>query len=244
MSQYQSGADALNTLNDTNEGGGGAKTEFTSFKSGSSFMVKVLGTADLISFYSYGIYKQVNSFVAANPSKKSAKGFPVENLTPWDKAWKYHKDLSEDFSDHHGQEAGKYRAKQRFAMGFFDLTSGEPIIVDVSKAQAQAIHAIIKKFEKKLGKVAFELSKSGSGTTTTVSLTPVIDMDDELTPEQRANFDKAPDVFDMSLFDGLLYEADEKEQIELLVKAGFDVSLIGLSAGEPAQADEDPTRQF
>ncbi|MDF1511646.1 hypothetical protein PZE06_26580, partial [Robertmurraya sp. DFI.2.37] len=132
-------------------------------------------------------------------------GFPVENLTPWDKAWKYHKDLSEDFSDHHGQEAGKYRAKQRFAMGFFDLTSGEPIIVDVSKAQAQAIHAVIKKFEKKLGKVAFELSKSGSGTTTTVSLTPVIDMDDELTPEQRANFDKAPDVFDMSLFDGLLY---------------------------------------
>jgi hypothetical protein len=242
MSKYQAGVDAISALNDA--GGDEKKTEFTSFKSGSSFMVKVLGTADLITFYSYGIFKQVNSFVAANPSKKSAKGFPVENLTPWDKAWKYHKDLSEDFSDHHGQEAAKYKAKQRFAMGFFDLSSGQPIIVDVTKNQAQAIHAVIQKFEKKLGKVAFELSKQGSGTTTSVSLTPIIDMDEDLTPEQRANFDKAPAEFDMSLFDGLLYEADEKEQTESLVAAGFDISLIGLTLDQNEQATQDPTEQF
>lgn len=227
MTKYQAGADALNALNQTDEGGSGA--EFSSFKSGSTYYVKVLGTADLISFFSYGIYKQVNSFVAKNPSKKSAKGYPVENLTPWDLAWKYHKDLSEDFNDHHGQEAGKYRAKQRFAMGFFDLDSGEPIIIDVSKNQAQAIHGAIKKYEKRLGKLAFELSKEGSSTSTTVSLTPVLDMEEDLTDKQRANFDKAPESFDMKLFDGLLYEADEDEQIENLIKAGFDVSLIGLS---------------
>lgn len=242
MTKYQAGADAINALNDTGESE--KKAEFTSFKSGTSFMVKVLGTADLITFYSYGIFKQVNSFVAANPSKKSAKGFPVENLTPWDKAWKYHKDLSEDFSDHHGQEAAKYKAKQRFAMGFFDLTSGQPIIVDVSKNQAQAIHGVIKKMEKKLGKVAFELTKQGSSTATVVSLTPIIDMDEDLTTEQRANFDKAPAEFDMSLFDGLLYEADEKEQIESLVSAGFDISLIGLTLEQGAEDSADPTQQF
>jgi len=246
LTQYQAGMDAINSLNETNEGGSGA--EFTSFKSGSTFMVKVLGTADLISFFSYGIFKQVNSFIAASPSRKSKAGYPVENLTPWDLAWKYHKDLSEDFSDQHGQEAAKYRAKQRFAMGFFDLTSGEPIIIDVSKNQAQAIHGVITKFEKKLGKIAFELTKQGSGTSTSVSLTPLIDMDEDLTDQQRANYAKAPEAFDMTLFDGLLYEADEAEQIKLLMQAGFDVSLIGLSAANMNEASTqeggDLTREF
>lgn len=228
MANYQAGADALNALNASNEGGD--KVEFSPFKGGTTYVVKVLGTADLITFFSYGIFKQINSFVAKNPSKKSRNGYPVDNLTPWDLAWKYHKDRSKDFSDEHGQEAAKYRAKQRFAMGFFDLTSGEPIIVDLSKKQAQGVHDVIKKYEKKLGKLAFELSKVGNGISTSVTLTPVLDLDEDLTPEQRANFDKAPDKFDMSLFDGLLYEADEDEQIELLIKAGFDVSLIGLEA--------------
>lgn len=237
MTKYQAGAEALDALNSTNEGGGN-KAEFSKFSSGTTYYVKVLGVADLISFYSYGIFKQINSFVAKNPSKKTANGFPIENLTPWDKAYKYHKDLSKEFSDFHGQEAAKYRAKQRFAMGFFDLESGEPIIIDLSKNQAQAIHSTIKKYEKKLNKLAFELSKQGNGTNTTVSLTPVLDMDEDLTDKQRENFEKAPDSFDMSLFDGLLYEADEAEQIELLDKAGFDVTLIGYEKPKAGNAEE------
>src|SRR5690625_2813917 len=226
MTKFVSGADALDVLNQ--EDGGGNNAEFSSFKSGTTYFVKVLGTADLIQFFSYGIFKQVNSFVAEKPSKKTANGFPVEDLTPWDKAYLYHRELSKEWTDKHGQEASKYRAKQRFAMGFFDLDSGEPIIIDVSRNQAQAIHGAIKKYEKRLNKLAFELSKEGSGTSTTVSLTPVLDMEEDLTEQQRANFDKAPAEFDMTLFDGLLYEADEDEQIELLIQAGFDVSLIGL----------------
>jgi len=238
MSNYQSGMDALDALNASTDGGSGA--EFTSLKSGSSYYVKVLGTTNLISFFSYGLFKVINSFVAAKPSQKSKAGYPVADYTPWDLAWKFHKDLSEDFNDHHGQEAGKYRAKQRFAMGFFDLTSGMPIIVDVSKNQAQAIHAIITKNEKRLGKFAFELSKNGSGTSTTVSLSPVMDFDDDLTPEQQANFAKAPEEFDMTLFDGLLFEVDEAEQIKLLTQAGFDVKLIGLSPATDTTATETP----
>lgn len=230
MTKFQAGADALNALNQ--EDNGGEKQEFTSFKSGTTLFVKVLGAADLIQFYSYGIFKQVNSFVAANPSKKSAKGYPVEDYTPWDSAWKYHKDLSKDFNDEHGIEAGKYRPKQRFAMGFIDLDTGEPIIIDVSKNQAQAIHASIKKYEKKLGKLAFELAKTGQSTSTTVSLSPVLDFDDDLTDKQKENFGKAPESFDMELFNGLLYEADEAEQLELLTQAGFDITLIGYDKDE------------
>lgn len=225
MAKFQAGADALNVLNQSDDGGN--KTEFTSFKSGSKYYVKVLGTADLISFFSYGIFGKVNSFVAESPSKKSAKGFPVEDLTPWDKAFKFHRDQSEEFSDKQGVEASKYKAKQRFAMGFYDLDSGEPIIIDVSKNQAQAIHGAIQKYEKKLGKLAFELTKQGQSTSTTVSLTPVLDFEDDLTDKQQENFGKAPEEFDMSLFDGLLYEADETEQLKLLQQAGFDVTKIG-----------------
>ena len=225
MTKYQAGADALNALNDTNDGSGGGM-EFAPFKSGTTYIVKVLGTADLISFYSYGIYKRVNSFVAKNPSKKSKKGYPVENLTPWDKAWKYHADKSKEWGDKHSQEAQKYRARQRFAMGFFDLDSGEPIIVDLSKNQAQAVHSVIQKYKDRLDQFAFELSKTGSGTNTAVSLT-LIPLLDDLTEQQRKNFENAPTEFDMKLFDGILYEMDEDEQIEKLHEAGFDVTLIG-----------------
>lgn len=227
MSQVQSGTDALDALNRTDEVAN--DQEFASFKSGTTFTVKALGVADLITFYSYGIYKQVNSFVAKNPSKKSANGFPVENLNCWDLAWKYHADLSEKFQDEHSQESYKYRAKQRFALGFIDLTTGDPLIVDVSKNQAQAIHSNLKKYEARLGQFAFELSKQGQGTSTTVSLS-LIPVLEDLTDAQRKHFEDAPEKFDMTLFDGLLYEADEEEQLENLVQSGFDVSLIGLDA--------------
>lgn len=236
------GKDALNALNaGTDEGN---SNEFSSFKSGTTYIVKVLGTTDLMTFDSYGIYKQVNSFVAKNPSKKSAKGYPVDNLTPWDKAWKYHKDKSEEFSDKHSQEASKYKPKQRFAMGFFDLDSGEQIVIDVSKKQAQALHGAIMKNEKRLGTFAFELSKEGEGKDTIVSLTPMLD---ELSDKQQKNFDNAPEEFDTSKFDGILYEMEEDEQVGKLVEAGFDVSLIGLEPpkqDEAAEAKDEPEYDF
>ncbi|MBO0602739.1 hypothetical protein I2483_13810 [Sporosarcina sp. E16_3] len=240
MTNYTTGADALSALNRTDDAGSGA--EFASFKSGTSYFVKVLGTADLISFFSYGIFGKVHSFVAETPSKKSAKGYPIDALTVWDKAWKYHKDLSKDFNDAHGQEAGKYRAKERFAMGFFDLSTGEPIIVDVSKNQAQAIHGIITKNEKRLDKMVFELSKQGASTSTTVSLSPVMYPDEDLTDVQRANIAKAPEAFDMALFNGLLFEADEQQQIDNLVQAGFDISLIGLTKTAATETPVDNTK--
>ena len=237
-------ADVLDLLYADNAGG--TTNEFTSFKSGSKFYVKVLGDRDIKPFYSYGIFNVVNSFVPEKQPKRDKFGNPIDDLTPWDLAYKYHKDKSKDWTDEHSQEASKYRAKLRFAMGFYDLTSGEQIVIDVSKNQAQAIHGVIKKFAGRLDKMAFELAKTGKGTSTTVSLTPVMFPEEDLTDEQRANFDKAPEEFDHAKFEGINYEASYDEQVENLIKAGFDISLIGLEppAKEAEGAGEEDDEEY
>lgn len=242
-SQILTGADALGALND--EGGNENNSiDFTKFSSGTTILVKVIGQeingtviGDFAMYYNYGIFKKVNSFTAKNPSKKSAKGYPVENLTPWDKAWKYHADKSKEFNDEHSKEANKYRAKQKFMFGFIDLDSGKPIVVDLTKNQAQAVNNAIKKYGNKLDKLAFELSKEGASTNTTVSLTPYLD---DLTADQQKHFDNAPEKFDVKLFENILYQADDDEMIDLLKQAGFDVSLIGLEGGGAESEDNEP----
>src|SRR5699024_3783144 len=91
-------------------------------------------------------------------------------------------------------------------------------------------HGVIKRSEKRLDRMAFELRKDGQGTSTTVSLTPLFEED--LDDKQAKNFENAPDKFDMDLFDGILYEMEEEEQIVKLIEVGFDVSVIGLEAPE------------
>jgi hypothetical protein len=221
------------------EGGSGKNSaKFSSLKSGTTYHVKVVGLKDYFQFYSYGIFNQVDSFCAENPSKKTPKGFPVDNLTPWDKAFRYYKDLSQDWTDENSQKAQAFKPKSRFAQAFYDLTSGEIIAVDLSNKQHAAIKSTIEKYAKKVDKMAFELAKTGDGTGTVVSLSPVIDMDDDLTDPQRANFAKAPAEIDMTQFFSAPYVANEKEQIEALVKAGFDIALIGLTVGAGATKEE------
>lgn len=242
MSQFTTGLEALAALNETNEGNGASK-EFTRLKSGGKLIVKVISKEAVQRAYVYGIYKQINSFIAKEPSTKSAKGYPVDNLTPWDKAWKHHKDQSEIYTDAHGVEASKYSAKQRFVFALWDCTQGEIIYVDFSKNQAQGLAATIAKFEKKLGKLAFELTKEGSGTSTKVSLTPILDMDEDLTDKERENFAKAPNEISTKVFDGIWFEQDEAQMVELLKQAGFDVSLIGYDASASRTGADTPDEE-
>jgi hypothetical protein len=250
MAEILSGDAALAAMNDDGQGGGNDK-DFSKFNVGTKYTVKVLGTNDFFAFYSYGIFRKggggVHSFIAKNPSKKSAKGYPVENLTPWDKAWKHHADQSEEFGDHHSQEAYKYKPELRYALGFFDLDSGQRIVIDVSKKQAKTLRDAIVEFADDLGETAFKVSKATGGA---VALTPVLSTK-KLTDEQRENFDNAPSEFKIEDFHGILFEMEDAEQIEKLVGQGFDVSQIGLEA--PKQGDkpaedntqnEDPTAQF
>lgn len=250
MTNITSGLDALNLLQDDQQG---AQNEFTSLKSGDTKTVKILDFGDFIGVPTYSIFKVVNTFTPEKLAKLSANGYPVEDLTPFDKAWKYHKDQSEEFGDHHSTEASKYRLKPRFAIGFYDLDAEEEIVIDFSKNQAKAILAVVQKQHEagRLGKRAFELEKSGSGTSTVVSITPT--PLDDLTDSQQKAFEGAPKEFDKSKFEGLYFVMNEEQQIQSLTQAGFDVSLIGLAPkaqdevtaeANPFENAVDPTQGF
>lgn len=247
---------ALDTLYASEGGGGSSENGFSPFGVGTTYKVRVLGVGDLDSYVGYSIFKKVNTFKAKNPSKRDAKGYAVENLTPWDKAEKHYRELQfaaieakdEAEKKKQGTLANLYKGNPRFIMGFVDLDTGELLAVDMSKPQALAVHTVIKKYENKLGKLAFELAKTnatGDAKDTKVALTPLIDFEEDLTPEQQAVF-KSFDgkEFDKARFEGVVYEADDAEQITFLKQAGFDVSLIGLSASQPEAAGETTDKEF
>lgn len=246
MSGFKKGAAALGALNA--EQGGGNDLEITKFKSGTTLKVRVKGTEDVMQYFGYGVFGKVHTFIPKNPAERNDKGFVTANPTPWDKASQYLYNEAKK-----AEEAGKseadvkkikdqaylYKGDERYLMGFGSLENGEDIIVDLSKKQAKAVYATIVKYEKKLDKLAFELSKTGQKTDTVVALSPIIDMDEDLTDVERANFQKCGEVpFNHAKFDGILFEADEKTQIENLVAAGFDIALIGLSIGAKSETDE------
>jgi hypothetical protein len=249
------GIEALGALTTVNDGGQNA--EITSFKSGTSLKVRIKGTDNIANYFNYGIFRVVNSFIPQEPAERNEKGFVVSNPSPWDKAAQYYQDLANKTADKDEQEKLKaearlYRGKEKYLMGFYELSEGKDIVVDLTKAQALGVYQTIKKYEKKLDKFAFELSKTGQSTSTTVSLSLLVDMDEDLDDKERANFEKSSgEPFNSDLFDGVLYEMNEAEQIENLVKAGFDVNLIGLSAQgnevtpvNDAKSDVDPTEAF
>jgi hypothetical protein len=263
MSQFKFGMDAIA---ESNSGGGdGGKTgEFAKLPSGTKLKVKLTGLQNIMMYYGYGVYKKVNTFIAKAPSSRNAKGFVDSGHTPWDLASKHYydqafkltdgvddKDALKEIKDsaEYKQLSGegfKYSGKQRFAVGFIDIEIGKEIVLDFTRTQFNdVIKPALTKYDAKRDKIAFEIEKTGERQNTKITLMPVIDMDDDLTDKERANFDKfVGKDFDLKKFDGLLYEADEKEQIESLVVAGFDVSLIGLSTQGNTQQNTDPTEAF
>lgn len=245
---YTTGLDAMALLNGGTEGGGHTN-KFTSFKSGDTRIVKVINFGDFIAAQTYSVFKRVNTFSPEVPPKLSAGGYPTADLTPFDKAWKYHKDLSKSMGDEHSIEAGKYRIKPRFAIGFYDLETKENIVIDFSKTQAKDIVGVIKKFENRLGKKAFELEKTGTGTNTKLSFTP-LDLED-LTEAQLDAFENSPKSFDKTLFENLYFVQNEQQMIESLQSVGFDPKLIGYeqftaeaAPVEDVADEDDPTNQF
>jgi len=266
MSQFKFGMDAIEETNASGGGGNSGGGEFAKLPSGTTLKVKLTGLQNIMRYYGYGVFKRVNTFIAKNPSDRNDKGFVEANHTPWDLASKYYYDqafkLIEGKTDEDeikaikeskaykdlSSEGYKYSGKARFAIGFIDIEVGKEILLDFTAKQFnEAIKPSLVKFDGKKDKVAFEISKQGSGTKTAITLMPVLDMDDDLTDKERANFDKfVGKEFNKDLFNGLLFEADEKTQTENLVAAGFDITLIGLSIGANAQSqvEEDPTTQF
>ncbi|MBC2188710.1 hypothetical protein [Listeria booriae] len=249
------GTSALAMLDDSGQGASGNDSSFSKFSSGTKFIVKALAPDKIASFDSYGIFKdatigddtfrRVNSFEPENPSTKNDKGYATDNLTPWDLAANFYNDqaqaLIEDGADKDSatvkplrSKAAVFRLKQRFILPFVDLDTGALIYIDMSKLQAQAILKVTKKQHEKgkLNRLAFELEKSGSGKDTVVSMTPIVDIEDELTDKQQANFAKVDVDAVEPNFNGLTFVANHAQQVENLVATGFDISAIGIEAPE------------
>jgi hypothetical protein len=244
------GEDAVNSST-TNEGGA-KESPIVSFKSGTTLKIGVKSVNDVAEYYGYSIYKKVNTFVPKNPADRNAKGYITANPTAWDRAAdklyedaKAAKDAGASEADVKliTDEAYLYRGKPRYLRAFFDLATGKDIVIDVSPNQEKTLKAVIAKYAKKLGTLAFELAKTGSSTNAVVSLSPIIDIDEDLADAERANFAKlsaAP--FDMESLETCLYVADEAEQTKNLVIAGFDIGRLGLSIGAAAQPSAPTTK--
>lgn len=251
MSQFKFGMDAIEETN-ASGGGNSGGGEFAKLPSGGSLKVKLTGLDNIMRYFGYGVYKRVNTFIAKDPSDRNEKGYVTSNPTAWDKASQYYYDQAsallkgkdddeakaiKDTADYKAlsSEGFKYSGKARYAVGLIDIEVGKEIVLDFTKKQFnEVIKPALVKYDGKKDKIAFDIAKSGSGTSTLISVSPVIDMDDEadISAKERANFDKfVGKEFNKANFDGLLFEADEKTQVENLVAAGFDISLIGYSIG-------------
>lgn len=243
MTNYLVGEDAFNAPigNDS-----GATADWSKLNTGMSYKVRVFKNymQAVMKFRNYGIYKVVNSFSAKVPSIKDGNGYASDRLTPWDKASDYYAKLMfaakdegrKADEDKYKAEAGKYREKERFAVAFIDLDTGLPVHFDISPNQWQVIRASLQKYSANLQSIPFELSKTGAGTKAVVAFTPIMTQLEPLTDKQQTNFDNnAETEFDPNVFAGFMYEIDEAEQTKLLVQAGFDLKLIGLTA--PTETD-------
>lgn len=214
------------------------------FTTGTTYKVRLKSVEDSVEYFCYGMYGKVNSFVPKAPAERNAKGFITSNPTVWDKAATLlyeEANAAKTAGDEAGAEALRkeaylYKGKAKYLVAFVNLENGEYGVVDLTPKQAAGVFATIQKYAKKLDKLAFELAKTGSSTNTVVSLSPLLDLDEDLTDAERANFAKAGELepFDFAQFETCLYVADEAEQVKNLVIAGFDIARLGLSIGASA----------
>lgn len=220
------GADAAKSA--TAEQQQDASKALVTLKSGTTLKVRVLSKDDSAEYYAASVFKVFNTTpVAPGNLYQKAANILFEQAK---------KAATQAEADELKAKARALKPKPRYLFGFINLENGEPIVVDLSKAQAQVVYQALDKYEKKIGKVAFELSKSGTGTSTVVSFSPVLDMDEDLTDTERENFAKAEGKkFPAELFEKVLYMKTEAEQIEDLKAFGFDVSLLGIENNDGAE---------
>jgi hypothetical protein len=221
------------------------------FTSGTTLKVRVKSKEDSVEYYAYSVFGKVDTFVPKEPASRNEKGYVTSGATPWDLAadaiYADAKALK-DGGDEAGAESLRNQAyllkgKPKYLVGFGNLADGTDIVVDLTPKQAASVFAAIKKYEKKLGTLAFELAKTGSSTNTVVSFSPILDMDEDLTEAERANFEKAGATpFDFEIFETCLYVADDAEQVKNLVIAGFDIGRLGLSIGANAGTNASPPK--
>ncbi|AFQ96215.1 hypothetical protein P70_0026 [Listeria phage P70] len=134
------------------------------------------------------------------------------------------------------------KAKPVFLFGFWEVATGEELILPVSsKKQALALYKALEKHEKKFGKKAFEIERIQGG-----YLVSPLDLDElDLNNKQVEDFEThVKDGFNVELYDEALWKDNEEAQLEKLAQAGIDIDkLIGSGHGKtatPAPAGTEP----
>jgi len=169
-----------------------------------SVPVRVLGTED------YVAYKAHSDF------KKGLYNTPclsvIGELCPYCVA---HKVGGEDWKN--------FYAKERFMFAFAELNSGQVKILEVSKNQAKKLIAQIDEYadEIEAGEVAFNLTRSGTGTSTTYLLNLITP---KKMKEIQAKFDEFDGVtVDLEFFEERLVPKSPTYMLNLLEEAGFPI---------------------
>lgn len=169
-----------------------------------SVPVRVLGTED------YVAYKAHSDF------KKGLYNTPCLSVTGQDCPYC-------TASKQGGEEWKNFYAKDRFMFAFGDLNSGQVKILEVSKNQAKKLIQQIDEYsdEIKAGEVAFNLTRTGSGTSTAYSLNMI-------TPKKmkdiQSKFDAFNDVVvDEEFFEERLVAKSPTYMLNLLEDAGFPI---------------------
>ena len=229
------------------EGSSNVSKALKTFKSGTTYKVRVPSISDFVEYFNHSVFKVFYSCPCTRANGEPDAYDKAVDLLYQD-ADKAKKAGDEPLAEELRKQAYTLKAKPRYLFGFFNLEDGEPLIIDVSKKQAQVLILGIEKFAKKLNKVAFEISKTGSGQSTTVSIMPVLDMDDDLSKDEQKAFETTKDKdFDDDIYGKVLKVKTEDEQIADLRAFGFDVSRLGYDNDEAApidDADEDPSVNF
>lgn len=196
----------------------------------SPLVVKLLGDEDYVLYEAHTNFKpRINTTPCSKPAGKEdlydkAVALMFEDI----KAELEAGAISEDEAKEKRKYAAQLLPKGRYLFGFVDLSTGEPIIVEMTENQGNAVIETIEKYAKYIDKKAFELGKSGSGTKTTVVLNPVMELD-ELTKDQQANFEKFKGKdFDGEAFGKIFRFKSEEEQARDLINFGFDVTRLGI----------------
>lgn len=227
---------------------GGNNNVLKSFKSGTTYKVRVPSATDFVEYYNHSVYKVFYSTPCTRASGQEDMYDKAVDLIYKD-ANNAKKAGDESRAEDLKQKAYQLKAKPKYLFGFFDLEEdGEPLIIDVSKKQAQALITGIEKFSKRLDKTAFEISKTGTGTSTTVSIMPVLDIDEDLTEaEQEAFKNTKGKEFPEELYGKVFKTKSTDEQIEDLKAFGFDVGRLGYETDEVTpieDSDENPAVNF
>jgi hypothetical protein len=210
-------------------------------KSGETTLVRMVSEEDYVTYKAHSAHKSFYTTPCTKPGGTPDLYDKACDLL-YDDARKAEKEgVTGDALKAMKDRAYALTAKPRYLVAFISLETGEQILVDMTGNQGKVVTDAMEKYKTKKDRYAFELTKSGESTNTVFSLTPVLDMEEDISDKHRAMFEKTKDAkIDEEAFEKVFSPRSLEGQIEDLTKFGFDVSRLGIDANEAPAADAEP----